>query len=227
MAQTIDYSDETTPHHPNSSHSDEDEKMTQVNDYSNETIRHNLRGMLSDMAAKARLISQLLPPSLKQSHSPTGLMQTHPNAQQRPMEQPRIANGEYLTPEKLASISRCKTPASFATKLIRAIFTTEELKDATIKGANRHRQLDAKRIAWVQELTLRHKSTKSDGWWRRIRRSVDSSLRFYSKMEKMKLKKKKRKRMTKKVKKKKSLSLMESFLSAPRKQRKNPLFGLQ
>jgi len=150
------------------------------------------------------------------------------------VEQQHIAKGEYqyLTAEKLAEIiKRYNTPSSFATKLIRAIFTAEEMRGATIGGANQYRQLDAKRVTWVRNLTLKHKNpttNKSDwSWWSRIVNSIDSTLRGNSRRarSRAKLKVKKLKLLAKKKKKNMDMEKKKNMKKNLKKKKKSVVVG--
>jgi len=104
--------------------------------------------------------------------------------------------GEYLTDDEVILINLSTySPTSFALKLIREIFTADELNHSTIAGARKYDQLDPRRIAWVGEAILKHKpfpEVYSHHAWRRVRNAIDRSLRLCIQKKKRREKRKKK-----------------------------------
>jgi len=106
--------------------------------------------------------------------------------------------GEYLADDEVILISLSTySPATFALKLIREIFTVDELSHCTIAGARKYDQLDPRRISWVGEAIFKHKpfpEVYSHRAWRRIRNAIDRSLRACIQRKKRREKQKKKKK---------------------------------
>ena len=131
----------------------------------------------------------------------------------------------YLTDDEVILISLSTySPTSFALKLIREIFTGDELNHSTIAGGRKYGQLDPRRIAWVGEAILKHKpfpEVYSHRAWRRIKNAIDRSLRTCIQKKKRREKKRREKQKKKKSFESESRQITSTHQSGIRKATKS------